>query len=252
MGCPSSDVDLWGDDVLADPYPTLAELRAAGPVVWLERHGLCALPRYAEVAAALADWRRFSSARGVGVDDEMNAAMGPNPLASDPPLHDTFRKPLVQQLSSAALAATAPRLDELAVRLAEAAVRAGTFDAVADLARPYSLTVVGDLVGLPPDDRDRYPELSERAFNVFGPAGPRTADGFLAAAEIIQRALAAAEPGGLSPAVGVRSCVGSVCRCCSSPTHGRASTPRSPRWPARCCCSPATPTSGTSCGPTGR
>ncbi|HEV3363124.1 MAG TPA: cytochrome P450 [Acidimicrobiia bacterium] len=199
LGCPSSDVDLWAEDVLADPYPTFAELRETGPVVWLERHGLVALPRHAEVAAALADWRRFSSARGVGIDDGMNAAMGESPIASDPPAHDIYRKPLVEQLSSAALAGTAPYVGELAVRYAEAAVRAGSFDAVADLARPFSLTVVGDLVGLRPDDRDAYPALAERAFNVFGPTGPRTADGFLAVGEFIQRTLAAAEPGGLLP-----------------------------------------------------
>lgn len=194
-----SDVDLWDDDVLADPYPTFAEMRAAGPVVWLERYGVAALPRYAEVAAALADWRRFSSAQGVGVDDEMNAAMGENPIASDPPVHDAYRKPLVEQLSSAALAETKPQVGEMAVRYAEAAVRSETFDAVTDLARPYSLDVVGDLVGLRPDDRDGYPELAERAFNVFGPAGHRTADGLVAAGELIQRTLAVAEPGGLLP-----------------------------------------------------
>lgn len=194
-----SDVDLWDDDVLADPYPTFAEMRAAGPVVWLEQHGLAALPRYAEVAAALADWRRFSSAQGVGVDDEMNAAMGENPIASDPPVHDTYRKPLVEQLSPAALAEIGPHVGELAVRYAEAAVRAESFDAVTDLARPYSLNVVGDLVGLRPDDREGYPELAERAFNVFGPAGHRTVDGFVAAGELIQRTLAVAEPGRLLP-----------------------------------------------------
>lgn len=199
LGCASSDVDLWDEDVLADPFPTFAELRTAGAVVWLERYGLAALPRYAEVAAVLADWRRFSSAHGVGIDDGMNAVMGETPIASDPPAHDTYRKPLVEQLSTAALADFAPQVSELAVRYAEGAVRAGAFDAVTDLARPYSLTVIGDLVGLAPHDRDRYPELAERAFNVFGPAGPRTADGLMAVGELIQRTLAAADPGGLLP-----------------------------------------------------
>jgi cytochrome P450 len=73
----------------------------------------------------------------------------------------------------------------------------GSFDAVADLARPYSLTVVADLVGLPHDDRDAHAALAERAFNVFGPARDRTTDGFMAAGELIRRAFAAAEPGAL-------------------------------------------------------
>ncbi|HET9772339.1 MAG TPA: cytochrome P450, partial [Acidimicrobiia bacterium] len=175
--CPSSTVDLWDDAVLADPFPAFAELRSAGPVVWLERHGAAALPRFAEVQAALADWRRFSSARGVGVDDQMNAMLGESVIASDPPVHDAYRKLLVEQLSPTALAGDAPRIEALAGRFAsDVAERRGSFDAVADLARPYSLGVVADLLGLPPDDRAHYPALAERAFNVFGPPGDRTAD----------------------------------------------------------------------------
>ena len=49
-----------------------------------------------------------------------------------------------------------------AVRIAEAATRAGSFDAVADLARPYSLTVVGDLVGLPEHGQRRTPPWPSR------------------------------------------------------------------------------------------
>jgi cytochrome P450 len=197
-GCPSSAVDLWSEAVLADPYPAFAGLRAAGPVVWLERYGLAALPRFEQVHAVLADWRRFSSAEGVGVGPEGNS-FPDHILNTDPPLHDEFRKPLHDQLSAAALAAAVPEVMATAASFAEAVARAGSFDAVADLARPYSLTVVGDLLGLPEQGRAEYPPLAERAFNVFGPSGPRTADGFVAAAELLQRAAAGGEPGALLP-----------------------------------------------------
>jgi cytochrome P450 len=68
-----------------------------------------------------------------------------------------------------------------------------------DLARPYSLTVVADLLGLPADGREGYPELAERAFNVFGPVGDRADDGMVAAGELFQRALDVLEGGTLSP-----------------------------------------------------
>ncbi|HVW33734.1 MAG TPA: cytochrome P450 [Acidimicrobiia bacterium] len=188
-GCPSSEVDLWADDVLGDPWPSYAALRAAGPVVWLSRHGLAALPRYGEVHAVLADWRRFSSAQGVGVSD-MGNGLGESIIASDPPNHTDYRRVLVEQLTSGAL--SEPEVAEVsatATRFAEGICRAGTFDAVADLARPYSLTVVADLLGLPPAGREDYPGLAERAFNLFGPDGPRVADGLAAFAEILQRAV---------------------------------------------------------------
>jgi 4-methoxybenzoate monooxygenase (O-demethylating) len=66
---PVSSLDPFADDFLAAPYPFYAELREAGPVVWLERYGLWACARHAEVQAALIDWQAFSSAAGVGIDD---------------------------------------------------------------------------------------------------------------------------------------------------------------------------------------
>jgi cytochrome P450 len=126
----------------------------------------------------------------------MNAMIGESVIASDPPAHDAYRKLLVEQLTPTAVAGDVAEVEALAVRFVEQALdREGPFDAVADLARPYSLTVVADLLGLLPDGRDCYPAMAERAFNVFGPVGDRTADGFAAAADLIQRTLAAAEEG---------------------------------------------------------
>ena len=67
--CPVSSLDPFADDFLAAPYPFYAELRQAGPLVRLERYGLWACARHAEVQAALSDWQTFSSAAGVGIDD---------------------------------------------------------------------------------------------------------------------------------------------------------------------------------------
>jgi len=195
---PSSGLDLWSDAVLADPYPTFAALRAAGPVVWLERHGLAALPRYDEVHATLADWRRFSSARGVGVG-ELGNGLGESVIASDPPVHSAYRKPLAEQLSISALTSDVSEIEASARRFAEVVTRCGSFDAVADLARPYSLTVVADLLGLPESGREDYPGLADRAFNIFGPDGPRPLDAMGAFGEIVQRALDVTESGALVP-----------------------------------------------------
>ena len=64
---PSLDIDPFSDEFLSDPYPFHEALREAGPVVWLERYGLFAAARHAEVQSALQDWRNFSSESGVGL-----------------------------------------------------------------------------------------------------------------------------------------------------------------------------------------
>ena len=63
-GAPACALDPFGDDFLRDPFAFHTELREAGPVVWLERYGVWAMARYAEVHDALRDWATYSSAAG--------------------------------------------------------------------------------------------------------------------------------------------------------------------------------------------
>ena len=88
---PTSDLDLYSDDVLAEPYAHYRRLRDAGPAVWLERYNAWVIARYDAVRAVLRDWRTFSSAAGVALNDTLNTAMQGNTLGSDPPLHDLLR-----------------------------------------------------------------------------------------------------------------------------------------------------------------
>jgi cytochrome P450 len=69
-----SDVDLFSDDALRDPYPLYRELRDAGPATYLARHGLWFLSRYDQVRAALGDCKTFSSDPGIGLNDGFNTA----------------------------------------------------------------------------------------------------------------------------------------------------------------------------------
>jgi hypothetical protein len=48
MTFPESDLDLWSDQAILDPYPLYRELRDTAPAAWLARHGMVALPRYTD------------------------------------------------------------------------------------------------------------------------------------------------------------------------------------------------------------
>jgi cytochrome P450 len=65
---PVSPVDPFADDILDEPYPFYADLRDAGPVVFLEQYGVWTCARHAEVQAVMNDWETYSSAAGVGID----------------------------------------------------------------------------------------------------------------------------------------------------------------------------------------
>ena len=65
---PAITVDPYTMEVLTDPYPFHHELREAGPVVWLEPHGVWATGRYEQVRAVLTDWETFHLRGGHGAD----------------------------------------------------------------------------------------------------------------------------------------------------------------------------------------
>jgi cytochrome P450 len=53
MNAPVSDLDAFSEAFLRDPFPSHRELRESGPVVLLERYGVCAMARYEHVRATL-------------------------------------------------------------------------------------------------------------------------------------------------------------------------------------------------------
>jgi cytochrome P450 len=193
-----SDVDVFDDAVLADPFPAFRRLRDAGPVVWMRRHGMWALPRYAEVRAVLRDWETFSSASGVGMTDEVNNRP-PALLTSDPPLHTRRRKVPQGELSTRALRPVEQELRERADELVDRLVADGTFDAVGDLAQPYVVSVVADLVGLPEERRSHLLAGSNAGFNRFGPANRHYLDAELAFRRLLDYVQTVAVPGRLAP-----------------------------------------------------
>jgi cytochrome P450 len=170
---PVSDIELWSDANLADPFTAYAELRALGPVVWLDRAGVYAVTRYDGVRRALQDWRSFSSASGVMITDEMNARAGKGVIMSDPPDHDRRRKILNQQLVPRRMREREEFVADRARSMVDALVTRERFDAVHDLGAAFSVSVVGDLVGLPMEGREHLVQYALDGFDLWGPDGPR-------------------------------------------------------------------------------
>ena len=166
------DVDPFDDDFLDDPYPFHEQIREAGAVVWLERYGIYASARHAEVTAGLSDWETFSSAAGVGLDDFRRAKPWRPPsliLEADPPLHTRSRTVLNRALSAKAMAGLRARFQDAAEKLADALVGRGEIDAIADIAEAYPLSVFPDAIGLGPEGLENLLPYGSMAFNAFGP-----------------------------------------------------------------------------------
>jgi cytochrome P450 len=173
LGLPTSEIDLFSDEVLADPYPFYRELRNLGPLVELPQYGVVALARFGQVRDALTDWETFSSADGVGFNDLLNQAFQGTIIASDPPYHDQLRAVLAERLAPRSLRALSADIAARADGHVEKLVARGSFDAVRDLARAVPIAIVLDLLGFPAEGRDRLLEWAEGFGDLNGPANER-------------------------------------------------------------------------------
>jgi cytochrome P450 len=169
---PALDVDPFSIEFFDDPYPTHALLRDAGPVVYLDKWSVYGVARYAEVHAVLNDPTTFCSSRGVGLSDfAKEKPWRPQSiiLEADPPEHTRTRAVLSQVLSPTVMkqfrdrfaAAAAVKVDELLARK--------SFDAVADLAEAYPMSVFPDAMGLKQQGRENLLPYAGLVFNAFGP-----------------------------------------------------------------------------------
>jgi cytochrome P450 len=184
----SSDIDLFSDEVLADPYPYFAQLREQASVVRLEKNGVWALTRYDVIRDALANWETFSSTV-VAFNDDMNQALQGTSLATDPPEHTALRAALSENLTPRALRGMKADIDAKADAMVARLVEQGSFDAIDDLARALPLQVVSDLIGVSDEIRAKILKWGEAAFNVLGPMNQRTIESFPIAGELFQWSL---------------------------------------------------------------
>ncbi|HEX8209237.1 MAG TPA: cytochrome P450 [Longimicrobium sp.] len=148
----------------ADPHPTYARLRAEAPVfrsrlgrgrpVWL-------VTRYDDVAALLRD-ARFAKdpahARS-GAAPWMPGFLRPltrNMLDLDAPDHTRLRSLVQKAFTPRLVERLRPRIEGLADELITRATRGGRMELVRDYALPIPLTIIGELLGIPAADRDRF------------------------------------------------------------------------------------------------
>jgi cytochrome P450 len=172
MTAPHLDVDPFSIEFFDDPYPTHRLLREAGPLVYLDKWSVYGVARYAEVHAVLNDPVTFCSSRGVGLSDFAKEKPWRPPsliLEADPPAHARTRAVLSQVLSPTVMkqlrdrfaAAAAAKVDELLARK--------SFDAAADFAEAYPMSVFPDAVGLKQEGRENLLPYAGVVFNAFGP-----------------------------------------------------------------------------------
>jgi len=140
-----------------DPFPTYHALRTHEPVKRMA-DGSYFLSRYADVARVYRDTQTFSSDKTV----EFKPKFGDSPLYehhtttlvfNDPPLHTRVRRLLTGALSPKAIHLMEAPLVTLVDRLLDALAARGEVDLIADFASAIPVEVIGNLLGVPYEER---------------------------------------------------------------------------------------------------
>ncbi|MBL1082410.1 cytochrome P450 [Streptomyces actinomycinicus] len=151
---------------LADPFPLYRRLREDGPVrraviaggveAWL-------VTRYEDGLAALSDPRLSSDVRDASdprliaqLPEFERESMMSNMLRSDPPDHTRLRRLVSKAFTARRVNGLRPRVQAITDRLLDSVVPEGRAELVADLALPLPVTVIGELLGVPVDDRHDF------------------------------------------------------------------------------------------------
>src|SRR6202790_2840588 len=169
---PHLDIDPFSIEFFDDLHPAQEQLREAGPLVYLDKWKIYGVARHAEVHAVLNDPATFCSSRGVGLSDFAKEKPWRPPsiiLEADPPAHTRTRAVLSDVLSPTALKQLRGRFAAAAEAKVDALLERGSFDAIADLAEAYPLSIFPDALGLKQEGRENLLPYADLAFNAFGP-----------------------------------------------------------------------------------
>ena len=150
----------------ADLFEVLASLRADDPVHECEP-GFWIVTRYNDIRDLSRDPAHFCSGRGALVNDPLRSAGQPglsrSILHMDPPEHAAFRKLVNRQFTPRALSGLEESIRKSASTLLDAADPEAEIDFVAELAAPFPLTVIAELLGIDEGDRADFRRWSDAA-----------------------------------------------------------------------------------------
>jgi cytochrome P450 len=164
-----------------NPFAWYRERRSVGPILRDEESQTWDVFGYAQAQSILRNHTHFSSARFAGRESGMGE-FTPNILSMDPPRHTELRSLINLAFTPKAIAASAPRITEIAEELlkdvssrlashSSTASEEKVMDVVAELSYPLPVIVIAEMMGVPPADRELFKKWSDLL--VEGPSDAR-------------------------------------------------------------------------------
>ncbi|MHB8465033.1 MAG: cytochrome P450 [Acidimicrobiales bacterium] len=164
-------IDIYDPDVYVDgpPHSVFEELRRTDPVHWQDMPdgtGYWAVLRHADLVHVARHPELFSASEGgVVLEDlppERLEMMRHMLLAMDPPIHVDHRRPLAPSFTARVIGGMEERVRSICRAILDEALERGEVDFVHDVCAKVPSQVVGELMGLPPEDWPRIHQWAEQ------------------------------------------------------------------------------------------
>jgi len=164
-------IDLYDPDryVAGPPHAEFARLRRLAPVF---RQALpdggfyWAVTRHADVVAVSTDPETYSSSRGSVMIEDLEPGllemMRQMLLVMDPPAHGRYRRMVMHAFTPRMVDALEPRIRAITRAILERAAAACEVEFVHEVAAELPVQVIGELMGIPPEDRRQLRDWAEQ------------------------------------------------------------------------------------------
>ena len=167
-----TEYNPYAPDVIENPYPYYAWLRAERPVYQNTQLGFWAISRYEDVVAAARNIEVFSSAQGVGPAKIRLPMM----LTKDPPEHRRLRSLAGKAFTPRRVAQMEDRIRQVVNEQIDAVLPQGAMDLAQDLAYPLPVIVIAEMLGVEPQRRADFKRWSDDVVGTFN--GMMSAEAF--------------------------------------------------------------------------
>ena len=168
MNIPEINFPNLDSDFIKNPYPHLKELRESSPLHRDTNSNLILVTRF-EGVKGIQTSKAFSSSQPIDVhtDNKTNSDSYPyfwqteefSLLNLEGQLHGDLRGLVAEVFSTRQVQELKPFMEAKSNDLLNA-LKGGSFDLLADYAQPYSVSVIGKLLGVPEEQYDNFLDLS--------------------------------------------------------------------------------------------
>ncbi len=173
-----------------DPFPAFAWMRAHAPAFYDETSGVWGITRYADIKEISKDPETFSNAGGIRPDSDALPMM----IDTDAPEHVRRRRLVSEGFTPGRIKESEEGIRRVCDAIIDRVCEAGTADFVRDIAAPLPMIVIGNMLGVAPEDRDDLLRWSDDMLKALGSPDPGAMDtAALAAMEYAEYITAVAE-----------------------------------------------------------